>query len=72
MNQITKTNSEVVKCLFCSEPIRIGWSWWDDKEISSLRKHELSPCMEEVLTHEGVKMAYVMHKCKGRESDASD
>ena len=64
MKQITKTNSELTKCFFCSEPVRIGLSWWDDKPSTSVRQHVLSPTTEEVLTLDGIINAYVMHKCK--------
>ena len=72
MKQITKTNSELTKCPFCSEPVRLGWSWWDDKPSTSLRQHVLSPTTEEVLTPDGITNAYVMHKCKNEKGTTRD
>ena len=72
MNQKMKTSSELTKCPFCCEPVRLGCSWWDDKPGVSLRKHVLSPCMEEVLTDDGIKMAYVTHKCNNERGTPRD
>ena len=72
MKQITKTNPELTKCPFCSEPVRLGLSWWDDKPSTSLRQHVLSPTTEEVLTLYGITNAYVMHKCKEEREPTRD
>ena len=69
MNQRTKTSPEVTKCVFCSEPVRYGCSWWEDKPMTSLNRHVLNPVMEEVLTQDGIVMAYTMHTCKDRAEE---
>ena len=61
-----EVHQEIVNCLFCSKPIRLGHTWLETEDkIHTIRQHKLEPYSQHLIGTSGkLVQAFIPHICK--------